>query len=64
MKYSIRNTHSKRVMLPGGWLAPGGSRLVDIPPEIAESYRGSAFLEVQKVTARKKKAKKNGDNKA
>ena len=56
-KYVIKNVHSKAVMLPGGMLPPGNTRIIDLDDPTAHVLEQSPFLKMKKELKNKVKKK-------
>ena len=57
-KYVIKNVHRKAVMLPGGMLPPGHTRIIDLDDCGYKACKNSDFLEIKKERVKKKAVKK------
>lgn len=61
-KYVIKNAHNKAVMMPGGMLSPGFTRIIDLDEKLLKAFKDSDFLDIRKEQKNKvkKKAVKKG----
>jgi hypothetical protein len=57
-RFAIRNIGSKRTMMPGGWLPPGGVVVLELSDHLHRQFDALDHLELSPSVAKKKKATK------